>query len=921
MLRLSLFSRLTALGIVLAVFPLAQAKPLTDYVKTIVGTDAHGHAFPGATVPFGMVQLSPDTRTDTWDGSSGYHYSDSTIMGFSHTHLTGTGVGCLGDIMVMPTMGNLNLAPGTPGHGYISRFSHAQESARAGYYRVFLKDPGVLAELTATNRVGFHRYTFPASAQSNLVLDLVHGVSSEATETYLHIDGSQRLTGYRRSNGWGGQRTVYFAISLSKPYTSLTFKRSGAVVSPETSSAKGQVVAGLSFQTHKGEAIEVKVALSSTGIAGALKNLRTEAPGWNFDAVAKAADMEWNKTLAKVTAQSPDPHILSTFYTNVYLSCLAPSTYSNVDGSYWGMDKKIHPNPGFTTYTTFSLWDTHRALHPLMTIMDPKRDGEMVQTLLAEYRENGYHNLPVWPLMGNETWCMIGNHSIPVIVDAYFKGIRSFNAEAAYQAIRDTVMQRRNGLDSYQKLGWVASKSGDTATSRTLEFAVDDWCAARFADALGHHQDAQMFYKRAGNYRNLFDRTSRLFRGRHANGTWRRPFDTHGQVNDEYTEADAWQYAFYVPQDVPGLIDLYGGDQGFIQRLNTLFADNTKIHTDIPDITGLIGQYSQGDEQCHHVAYLYDYAGAPWLTQRMARQVMSEFFSDKPDGHCGNVDCGQMAAWYVLSAMGFYQVNPGLGVYAIGSPVVSKAVLQVGNHRTFTITAANNGPKNIYIQSATLNGKPLKRAWFTHEELVAGGSLHFVMGPTPNKAWGHASRVRPLATMPHGFAYASLPAPADDRPVTLSLPIRIVCGSDEEVQGFISDPNMLDGSTARSDASVDTSAANSAPAEVYDYERYSSDMTYRFPVPAGKTYTVRLHFAELFDSDKGERVENISLDGREVLKNFDILAEAGKVNKAVVHEYRNVLPDAHGVISIRVQATPNSPDQNAKISGIEIIPE
>jgi len=921
MLPHSLFARLTAYCALLSAFSLAQAKPPSDYVNPLVGTDAHGHAFPGATVPFGMVQLSPDTRTDTWDGSSGYHYSDSTIIGFSHTHLTGTGVGCLGDIMIMPTVGDLDLTPGKPGHGYVSRFSHADESAQAGYYRVFLKDPGVLAELTATNRVGVHRYTFPESGNSNLVLDLVHGVSSDPVETYLHQDGPQSFTGYRKSNGWGGSRTVYFAMAVSKPASSLTLKQNGGILSPGSTSAKGLVVAGLGFQTHKGEAIVVKVALSSTGIAGALKNLKAEAPGWDFDGVRKAAEREWNRTLSRVAVSSPDPHILSTFYTNVYLSSLAPSTYSDVDGSYWGMDKKVHANPGFATYTTFSLWDTHRALHPLMTILDPKRDGEMVQTLLAEYRENGYHNLPVWPLMGNETWCMIGNHSIPVIVDAYFKGIRSFDAEAAYQAIRDTVLQHRNGLDSYEKLGWVASKSGETATSRTLEYGADDWCAARLADALGHHDDAKMFYARSANYRNLFDRTTRFFRGRHANGEWRRPFDTHGLVNDEYTEADAWQYAFDAPQDVPGLIELYGGDGGFIQRLNDLFAEDSTIHTNIPDITGLIGQYSQGDEQCHHVAYLYDYAGAPWLTQKMARQVMASFFSDKPDGHCGNVDCGQMAAWYVLSAMGFYQVNPGLGVYAIGSPVVSKAVIQVGSHRTFTITAENNGPQNIYIQSATLNGKPLERAWFTHAELVAGGSLHFVMGPAPNKAWGHDRKERPAATMPSGFVYASLPAPADDRPITLSLPIRIVCGSDEAVQGFLSDPNMLEGSTAHGDASIDTSAPNAAPAEIYTYERYSSDMSYRFPVPAGKTYTVRLHFAELFDSEKGERVENISLGDKVVLKEFDILAAAGKMNKAVVREYRNVAPDSHGVISVRIQATPNSPDQNAKISGIEILPE
>ncbi len=921
MLRLTLFARLTTYCFALSISSLTFAKPPSEYVNPIVGTDGHGHAFPGATVPFGMVQLSPDSRTDTWDGSSGYHYSDSTIMGFSHTHLSGTGVGCLGDVMIMPTVGTLNLVPGKPGNGYISRFSHADESAHAGYYRVFLKDPGVLVELTATNRVGIHRYTFPKSNRSNLVLDLIHGVSSEATETYLHVDGPQLFSGYRMSSGWGGRRTLYFVMSISKPYSSLTLKQNGVLLSTGTKLAKGLLVAGLGFETQKNESIEVKVALSSVSVAGALNNLKTEAPGWNFDGMKATAESDWNKVLSKVTVDSPDPHILSTFYSNLYLSCLAPSTYSDVDGSYWGMDKKVHRNSAFATYTTFSLWDTHRALHPLLTILEPKREGQMVQSLLAEYRENGYHNLPVWPLMGNETWCMIGNHAIPVIVDAYFKGIRSFDPEAAYQAIRDTSFHRRNGLDSYQKLGWVASRSGETATSRTLEFAVDDWCAARFADALGHREDAKVFYARAANYRNVFDRTSRLFRGRHANGQWRRPFDTHGLVNDEYTEADAWQYAFDVPQDVPGLIALYGGDDGFIRRMNDMFAEDSTIHTGIPDITGLIGQYSQGDEQCHHVAYLFNYAGAPWMTQGRVRQVMAKFFSDKPDGHCGNVDCGQMAAWYVLSAMGFYQVNPGLGVYAIGSPVVSRAEIQVGASRKFTIIAENNGPRNSYIQSVKLNGKPLLRAWFTHDELVAGGSLQLVMGAKPNKSWGHNSKQKPAPTMPRGFAYASLPAPADDSPVKLSLPIRIACGSDEPVRGFLSDPNMIQGATAHGDAGIDTSVQNAAPAEVYQYERYSSDMTYRFPVPANKKFTIRLHFAELFDSAKGERVEDIYIGRKLVLQNFDILAAAGSTNKALVREYRNVTSDASGVISIRIKATPTSPDQNAKISAIEIFQE
>ncbi len=719
----------------------------TELPLPLVGTAEHGHAYPGAIVPFGMVQVSPDTPLRGWDGSSGYHYSDSAILGFSHTHLAGTGVGCLGDVLVTPTVGELYLNAGTPGHGYVSRFSHDDEVATPGYYRVFLQDPKVTAELTATARCGFHRYTFPASDQAHIILDLVHGVDSRAVEATMSIEGNNTITGSRISEGWGGRRAIYFVMEFSKPFASFGIEQEGKRLAGERSAQGRDLKAFFNYTTANKEVVLIKVGISGTGIEGARKNLAAEIPGWDFNKVRAGAVRQWRDVFRTAQVSTFDPHIRATFYANLYLACQAPVLFNDVDGTYRGMDHKNHTSPGFQNYTTFSLWDTYRAEHPLLTLLQPERVSDLVQSLLAEYRESGLHTTPIWPLWANETWCMIGYHSVPVIVDAYFKGFRGFDPEQAYAAMRDTAMQDRNGLKSYKELGYVASKSGEQAASRTLEYAFDDWCLARMAAALGHEDDARLFYSRAANYRNLFDRTVQFFRGRKANGAWRSPFIDNALVNDEYTEADAWQYAFCVQQDLPGLISLYGGDGGFVQKLDALFTADSTIQTGIPDISGLIGQYSQGDEQCHHVAYLYDYAGAPYKTQQHVRQVMAKMYNDTPAGQCGNVDCGQMAAWYVFSALGFYPANPDSGVYAIGSPVVSEAVLHLDREkyhgRTFRIIAEHNSPENIYIQSATLNGKPLNRAWLTHEEITGGGALRFIMGPQPNLSWGRAPPAPP----------------------------------------------------------------------------------------------------------------------------------------------------------------------------------
>ncbi len=899
--------------------------PPVDETLPMVGTDAHGHAYPGATVPFGMVQLSPDTRTETWDGCSGYHYSDTAILGFSHTHLSGTGAACLGDVLLMPTIGEVHWNAGTPGDGYASKFSHAQEVATPGYYRVFLETPKVTAELTATERCGFHQYTFPASDQAHFILDLAHGIGNRPVEAALHVENDHTVSGYRISEGWGGRRAIYFVMEFSKPFESWGIEQDGQRLESNARDAKGRIVkAVFNYQTAANEVILVKVGISGTGIDGARKNLAAEIPGWDFNRVRAAAVRQWEKVFDAVQVQTFDPHIRKTFYANLYLSCLAPTLFNDVDGTYRGYDHQNHLAPGFQNYTTFSIWDIYRAEWPLLTLLQPGRINDMVQSMLTEYPQLGEHTLPIWPLWANETWCMIGYHSADMIAEAYLEGFRGFDAEAAYQAMRDTAMQDRNGLKTYKELGYVASRPNGQATSKTLEYAFDDWCIARLAQALGHDADARLFYHRAANYYNLFDRTTRFFRGRLADGAWRTPFSPIALVNDEYTEADAWQYAFDVQQDVPGMIALYGGDAGFMEKMDAMFAADSFIQTGIPDISGRIGQYSQGDEQSHHVAYLYDYAGAPYKTQFWVRKIMSTLYDDTPAGECGNVDCGQMAAWYVFSALGFYPMNPDSGVLAIGSPAVNKAVIhldrKIYHGRTFTVIAEHNSADNIYIQSATLNGKPLRRPWITRDEVIAGGTLRFVMGPKPNPDWGSAEADRPPATMPANFQYPPLPAPAPtNQTARLTLPIRVVCGSDEPVAGFVPDPNMLEGEENHVDSAIDTSASNAAPAAVYQSERYGNHFTYTFPVPPGQRYLVRLHFAEIFDDGPGQRMENIYLNRRLVLTNLDIYAAAGGMNRALVEEFPGVTPDQRGNITIRVAAAPDSPDQNAKISAIEIL--
>jgi predicted alpha-1,2-mannosidase len=899
----------------------AMANPVDESLP-MIGTDGHGHAYPGATVPFGMVQLSPDTRAQGWDGCSGYHFSDSVIQGFSHTHLSGTGAACLGDVLLMPMVGDVRLNAGSPGDGYASKFSHEHEIATPGYYRVLLETPVVTAELTASTRCGFHKYTFPASAQSHIILDLAHGIGNKPVEAALHVENQNTVSGFRISDGWGGKRTIYFVMEFSKPFESFGIEQDGERLAANASDAKGKIVkAFFDYKTSNHEVVMIKVGISGTSIEGARKNLAAEIPDWNFDEVRAAAVKQWEKFLDAVQIQTFDPHIRKTFYANLYLTALAPTLFNDVDGVYRGYDHTNH-SASFQNYTTFSIWDIYRAEWPLITLLHPARVNDMVQSMLAEYTELGRHTTPIWPLWANETWCMIGYHSVDMITEACLEGFRGFDADAAYQAMRDTAM---HAPEDYKTNGYVSSTPNGQATSCTLEYTYDDWCLARMATALGRKSDAKLFYRRSANYRNLFDQTSGFFRGRKANGQWRSPFAPNILVNDEYTEADAWQYAFAIQHDVPGMIELYGGAQGFVRKLDALFTASPQIQTDLPDITGLIGQDSQGDEQCHHVPYLYDYAGAPYKTQQRVRQIMSTLYGDTPAGECGNVDCGQMAAWYVFSALGFYPVNPVSGVFVIGSPIVSKAVIHLDREkyhgRTFTVIADNNSAENIYIQSATLNGKPLTRPWIARNEMISGGTLRFVMGSKPNLQWASASADLPPVTMPANFQYPLIPAPAPTNQVTqLALPIHVVCGSDEPVAGFVPDPNVIEGGENSVNSPIDASAPNAAPAAVYQSERYGNDFAFTFPVPEGR-YLVRLHFAEIFDDGAVRRIENIYVNRRLALTNLDIFSTAGGMNKALVKEFHGVKPSHHGNISIRVAAAKNSPDRNAKISAIEILKE
>jgi predicted alpha-1,2-mannosidase len=761
--------------------------------------------FPGAVAPFGLVQLSPDTagKPETrwnergeytgWDHCSGYYYPDDVIIGFSHTHLQGTGGGDLGDIMLMPVVDGRNWSwdAGVPQTlaeqqitelgpnsgwvfdktvpGYRSFFTHERETARAGYYAVHLTTPDVQVELTATTRCGMHRYGFPqlpGDTKQGVLLDLVHSVETKVYHAELKIESATRISGMRATHGWAEDRQAYFVIEFSRPLTSIDVQVDGAVSTASVGSElKGTEIKAILTHAPSSTPLVVRVSISCTSVEGASKNLAAEIQHWDFDAQARKSEAEWAKALGVLDADLPTKALTETFYTDAYRGLIAPATFNDVDGAYRGHDRQNHPNPGYTNYTTLSIWDIYRGEVPFLMLMQPERTSDLVRTLVADYDQLGLHTLPMWPLWGNETWSMTGFHAAGIILGAYTRGFRNFDVEAAYAAIRDTALgardsapagasqrdiqrSRSNGKlqELFRQHSYVPmDMRGGGSVSCTLDFAYDYWCAGALAELLGKHDDAAMFYKLSQNYKNIFDPSTGFMRAKTADGKWRDPFRPDIEYPD-YVETDAWQASFSVPHDVQGLIDLHGGDAAFIAKLEGLFTAPSYVSGPPwpqPDISGMVGQDAQGNEPSNHNPYLFSFAGAAWKTQYWVRKV-AQLYNNTPAGIPGNDDCGQLACWFVFAALGFYPVNAATGVYVMGSPIVNRAAIRnPGTGKTFEIIAENNSPENVYIQSAEMNGKEWTRSWLTHEQIVAGGELRLRMGKKPNQDWASARADRP----------------------------------------------------------------------------------------------------------------------------------------------------------------------------------
>lgn len=720
--NLSRIFLIAALGLASCAQPAADDN-LTRYVDPRIGTGGHGHVFVGANVPFGLVQLGPTSIPQAWDWTSGYHESDSTVIGFSHTHLSGTGIGDLFDVTVMPVVGEVTCARGTeedPASGLWSYADRTKEVVRPGYYSVPLVRYGITAEMTATSRVGFHRYTFPAADDAAVIFDLENGGCwDKATETHIEPSGDSRLVGWRYSSGWAKDQRVWFVAEFSRPFTSFE--------------QVGEHYARVNFATAEGEQLMLKVALSPVSIEGAEANLAAELPGWDFDATAAAADAAWNAQLAKVKVTTQDEVARRIFYTGLYHTMVAPSEFCDENGDYRGADGAVHHNPGHTTYTTFSLWDTYRAAMPLMTILHPDRMPDIVNTMLAIADEQG--RLPVWHLWGNETDCMVGNPGIPVVADAIVKGIEGFDRERAFEAIRRTAMNPDRGNGLRMKYGYIPCDLFNEAVAYDMEYALADGAAARAAEALGRGEDARYFTERSHSYRNYFDPSTGFMRGRDSRRGWRTPFNPFASTHraDDYCEGNAWQYTWLAPHDVAGLESCFGSRARMLGKLDSLFTVSSVIEgaETSPDISGLIGQYAHGNEPSHHILYLYTMLGQPWKTAEKVREVLTTLYHDQPDGLSGNEDVGQMSAWYILSSLGMYEVEPAGGRYWFGSPLFDRAEIAVPGG-TFTIVAENNSSENKYIRRVWLNGRPYTKPWIGHDEVMAGGELRFEMDDEPH---------------------------------------------------------------------------------------------------------------------------------------------------------------------------------------------
>lgn len=731
------------------------------WVDPFIGTGGEGHTYPGATVPFGMVQLSPDTRMQprekAYGWAAGYRYDDSSIVGFSHTHFSGTGHSDLGDILLMPFTGSPGLErgdPEKPRSGYASRFRHDDEKAEPGYYAVTLDDYKVRAELTTSTRVGVHRYAFPKGTDAKVLLDMrtsMYDYPGKVLWSRVRVRADGTVTGFRETRGWAPGRQLYFAMRFSRPLAGHElhnteqdivykgFPPPGEKDPSQRAQIEGRQLVG-TFAFGKLDApLVVKVAISPVSEAGAIANLDAEVADFDFDRVRAQAKQEWTQALSVLDIDAPE-HARRSAYTALYHTLLGPTLFMDADGQYRGSDNAVHKADGFTNYSTFSLWDTYRALHPLLTLVQPeKRNSDFVNSMLAHHEHSPYGMLPVWSFHGLEDWCMIGYHAVPVIADAYVKGIRGFDADKALKAMVETANYGPyDGIAQYRELGYVPIDEEGEAASKTLEYAFDDWTIARMAQAMGKGDIAATFDKRAANWRNAFDKDTGFMRARKRDGSFRTPFDPSASgYGTDYTEGNAWQYSWYVPQDVAGLAAAHGGSDKLLARLDEVF--NAKVDPSIfehmEDITGLIGWYAHGNEPSHHVAYLYSYAGQPWRTQARLKQIMDTQYADRPDGLAGNDDVGQMSAWYVFTALGFYPVAPGSGEYIQGRPFLPKTAMRLPNGKTFTIVADGLDDRHTYVGSVSLNGKPLQRTFLRHDEILAGGELRFSMQAEPNKDW------------------------------------------------------------------------------------------------------------------------------------------------------------------------------------------
>lgn len=747
----------------------SSAENVTDKVDVFIGTGAHCHNFPSAMVPFGAVVAGPDCNTKGWDAAAGYHYNAPTILGFSQQHLSGTGLTELGDLLLVPTVGDIKLKPGSeenPDSGYRSRYSHEDESARPGYYQVRLLDYDINAEMTATERVGFHRYTFPKSDSAHIMLDLIsiiEGGGVQVSHAYVQINDDQTILGYRNTNGiWAPNRQVHFAMQFSKPFKSHNLYDADRKQFYSTRNDRGcrHLQAIFNFETDQEEAILVKIAVSSVSMENALLNLKTEVPHWDFDIIRANADAKWTRELERFLAKGSEENV-AKFYAALYHNLIHPSILNDVNGEYRGISQIPAITTEYTKYHMFSLWDTFRATHPLFTIIQQKRTDEIVKSMLDFYEHNPREMLPMWSMYQAENTCMIGLHALPVIADAYGKDLLSGSPDKILESMVES--SERHGVENtatgneypsyygqqhYIEKGYHPNDLVRSGVSVTLEHAYDDWTVALTAHKMGNKEVAEKYMQRAQNFKNVWDEKTGFFRARLNDGSFREPFDPRAYHREDfhdrdYVEGNAWQYLFFVPHDVYGLMELMGGKEIFADRLEELF-NLPHQESAVGDVSGFIGDYAHGNEPCHHYAYLHTYAGRPWRTQELIHQVDKEFYKAAPDGYIGNEDAGQMSAWYVFSAMGFYPVNPAGGIYIIGSPLLDEVQLKLENGTTFSMTANNLSDDNIYIQSVSINGKPWDNVWLNHDDIVNGANLVFEMGNSPSE-WGANTQPVPYA--------------------------------------------------------------------------------------------------------------------------------------------------------------------------------